>query len=125
MTEQPLSATLFRVLILAAGMEANPGPLCGLAKAVDSSPAFTCPSCSVPPPVSTPPARPVLKPNHLVSDIASPPDLEILQFNANGLLGKLDKLLVFMRSHSIAEAVPIAGTSRSLSLWSKWARTST
>ncbi|VDN13953.1 unnamed protein product [Dibothriocephalus latus] len=74
----------------------------GLANSDNWSPAFTWPSFPVPLPVPTPPALPVLNINTQVSDLATPPGFKILQFNANGLLGKLDQLLAFMRSHSIA-----------------------
>ncbi|VDN38638.1 unnamed protein product [Dibothriocephalus latus] len=63
------------------------------------------PICRTPsrvPPAPTPPTLPVLNTNPQVSDLATPPGLKILQFNAKGLLGKLDQLLAFMRSHSIA-----------------------
>ncbi|VDK45628.1 unnamed protein product [Dibothriocephalus latus] len=51
-----------------------------------------------------PPALSVCHANVQVFDMATPPGLKLLQFNANGLLGKLDQLLAFMRSHNIAVA---------------------
>ncbi|VDN33931.1 unnamed protein product [Dibothriocephalus latus] len=60
-------------------------------------------------PAPTPPARRVFRTNAQVSELATPPSRKLIQFNVNGLLGKLDQLLAFMRSHCIAVAA-IQGT---------------
>ncbi|VDN14829.1 unnamed protein product [Dibothriocephalus latus] len=113
LTEQPLPATLLRLLLLTAGNEANPGPLwccslcqvrlgcsdcfvrcgscngwyhlrcSGLTNSADWSPTFSCPSCPMLLSAPTPPVLPSFHTNAEVSDLTIPPDLKLLQFNAN------------------------------------------
>ncbi|VDN20625.1 unnamed protein product [Dibothriocephalus latus] len=70
-----------------------------LANPDDWSLAFACPRC----PVSLP-ALPAFHTNAQVFNLATPPSFKLLQFGINGLLGKLDLPLAFVRSHSIAAA---------------------
>ncbi|VDN31067.1 unnamed protein product [Dibothriocephalus latus] len=72
----------------------------GLASSDDWLPAYTSPSC----PMHIR-ALHVFHTNAQVTQLARLSSLKCLQFNAYGQLGKLDQLLAFMRSHSIAVAV--------------------
>ena len=125
-----LPATLIRLLLIRAGVEQNPGPwFCNICTKRLSSYAVQCdccsnwihvkcsnlksikerqkfktwhgPCCSRQPPPSPPPAPPPPTPPTPPSTPKPVGNLNLLQYNINGISGKLDELLHFIEKDDI------------------------